>query len=164
MIETMTLSNRRRIDVLTAVSSGLLLAMFAVGAAHADAFAVSPTPTTMAECSKMPASGAEFCKSQVGWSQTMPAAGEIDRSASARTESEMAKCKSMPGSTQDICKAQAGYGPKVPEGLAPNQRIALEKANEEYKAARARCSKMPTSGYNTCVDQAGYDFRLAQVG
>ncbi len=164
MMDTKTLADRRRIDIIAAFSFSLLFALFAVGAVHANAFAVSPAPTTMAECSKLPVSQVEFCRSQVGGSQTMPNTREIDRTASARAESEVTKCKSLPGSDQDICKAQAGYGQKVPEDLAPNQRIALDKANAQYKAAVARCNQMPASDHNTCVDQAGYDYRLAQAG
>lgn len=165
MRDSMTLNDTRRIQTFAAtLSASLLLVIFAAATAHADTFAVSPTPTTIAACNKLPVSQRGMCKSQVGWSQTMPASGAINQTASARTASAMKECKSLPVSDRGVCQEQAGYGQKVPEGLAPNQRVALEQANAKYKAQVAACNRMPVSDHNICVSQAGYDVRLAQTG
>lgn len=76
----------------------------------------------------------------------------------------MASCKSLPYSDIFVCEDQAGYGEKVPRALAPNQRIALQNPNAEYKAAVAACKRLPVSDWNTCISQAGYDVRLARAG
>ena len=165
MKETMTLNPSRRIEAFVAtLSASLLLALFASGTAHANTFAASPAPTTMTDCNKLPVSQRGMCKSQVGWSQTLPASAAVDRTASARTQSAMSECKSLPVSDRGICQAQAGYGQKVPQELAPNQRIALEKANARYRTEIAACNRMPVSDHNICVSQAGDDVRLAQTG
>lgn len=165
MRDTMTLNDSQRIRAFAAtLSAGLLLAVFAAGTAHADALAVSPAPTTVAGCNKLPLSQRDMCKSRVGWAQTTPASSAIDQTASARTAAEVKECKSLPYGDKLVCEEQAGYGQKVPEGLAPNQRIALAKANAEYQAEVAQCRRQPVSDRNICVSQAGYDFRLAQVG
>lgn len=165
MRETMTYNDSQRIRALAAtLSAGLLLAVFAAGTAHADAFAVSPAPTSVAGCNKLPLSHRDMCKSRVGWAQTLPASSAIDQTASARTAAEMKDCKSLPYGDKLVCEEQAGYGQKVPQGLAANQRVALTKATAEYKAAVEQCRRQPVSDRNICVSEAGYDSRLAQVG
>lgn len=165
MRETITFNDSQRIRAFAAtLSAGLLLAVFAAGTAHADAFAVSPAPTTVAGCNKLPLSHRDMCKSRVGWAQTTPASSAIDQTASARTAAEMKDCQSLPYNDKLVCEEQAGYGQKVPRGLALNQRVALTKANAEYQADVARCRRLPVSDRNICVSQAGYDFGLAHVG
>ncbi len=162
----MTTRFGHRIAALAAVpSAAVTLLVFAVGTAHADLGAFTPTPsampTTIAGCNELPLSQRGLCRSQVGWSQVTPSAVAIDRQASAATASEMGRCKTLPLSDRYICEDQAGYGQNVPRGLSGNQRIALGKADARFHAAVAACNGMPLSDRTICQSQAGYDVTLA---